>query len=915
MKASLMFQLSRLGGLWRILRGLMLALNPVACMQRMIPSSSPLPARPLRARRLVVALLMAAGAVACSDSCQREAEPASQTSQGRRCDDAAGDRTFASETHGDRFEATQDGGFSAGLFNAQPDPFDGPPATHTVVGLPFACDGTYTVTLHDESWGARFDEADDGGGGELFQTTPFAFTEVAVADREGGAFAEVTGEPMAEVNGAGQLIGATLTARGGAQSGERLQLRFVSAEPACRPYRVTVSVLCAPPPLEICDNGEDDDGDEATDCADPDCAADPTCDGEVCQHGFDNPDDAAGAFEAFPEFTSCLQVTQSATPYFQQLLACEGSTMQAEAADVAPGAEVVIVTADALGDEQLPFVPIDEAVLQEFVEESEVFIVVQAPDQPMCTPGEIKIVIDNGDGLGGNPSSGSSPFSAAPATTYRATVNPYLPPQFEINPPEEDEEGCPVRVFIEVDEDPRPGMLVVPISGFKIAEDGTVVAEDAFDPADALPTISQEAYGRILFAADALEEDPQTGQRGRLALRADDTVFKRDAPLGSCFDMSFSYVRDCAVPPECAPLDCARPACAALPDCDPANTPEDCDNGEDDDGDGDIDCEDDACADDPACAMGDACATEAPGEAPGGYGEALLGWLVESETAPGVGLCQYDPCDQWIGFERRIVINQPKFTVNRFDDSSLLRDTFLWPQALPSGGAVRTVAYAPNDLIDEPFECPAVFDPGLTEYADFQTEIPDLSAFTGTPILIGAGTPDPICGDGFDAPCPEERAPGFHIFETTCEPNDEVAQVRVGNFIPNSGDLAVDVLRGDELVASVGGGIGFGEVSDYVALAPATPGGDDVIVDFAVTDGARGQQFRVGTFDFYNRAWNVTERLRPGQCVLIALSGRYAAPTATIKAAAMLEAPTVCEAWNRSSNIPPMLYPACLAEE
>lgn len=32
-----------------------------------------------------------------------------------------------------------------------------------------------------------------------------------------------------------------------------------------------------PPPAEVCDNGVDDDGDGATDCADSDCAADPAC--------------------------------------------------------------------------------------------------------------------------------------------------------------------------------------------------------------------------------------------------------------------------------------------------------------------------------------------------------------------------------------------------------------------------------------------------------------------------------------------------------------------------------------------------------------------------------------------------------------------------------------------------------------
>lgn len=30
-------------------------------------------------------------------------------------------------------------------------------------------------------------------------------------------------------------------------------------------------------PTEVCDNAQDDDGDEAVDCDDPDCADDPAC--------------------------------------------------------------------------------------------------------------------------------------------------------------------------------------------------------------------------------------------------------------------------------------------------------------------------------------------------------------------------------------------------------------------------------------------------------------------------------------------------------------------------------------------------------------------------------------------------------------------------------------------------------------
>lgn len=36
---------------------------------------------------------------------------------------------------------------------------------------------------------------------------------------------------------------------------------------------------CDPPPAELCGNGVDDDGDDATDCDDPDCSSDPACSG------------------------------------------------------------------------------------------------------------------------------------------------------------------------------------------------------------------------------------------------------------------------------------------------------------------------------------------------------------------------------------------------------------------------------------------------------------------------------------------------------------------------------------------------------------------------------------------------------------------------------------------------------------
>lgn len=49
-------------------------------------------------------------------------------------------------------------------------------------------------------------------------------------------------------------------------------------------------------PVEVCNNGVDDDGDGSTDCADPDCAADPACTGtpvENCSNGVDDDGDGA----------------------------------------------------------------------------------------------------------------------------------------------------------------------------------------------------------------------------------------------------------------------------------------------------------------------------------------------------------------------------------------------------------------------------------------------------------------------------------------------------------------------------------------------------------------------------------------------------------------------------------------------
>ena len=51
---------------------------------------------------------------------------------------------------------------------------------------------------------------------------------------------------------------------------------------------------CQPDPVEICDNGRDDDGDGAIDCADPDCAADAACVVGLCD-GLVSLSDASGA--------------------------------------------------------------------------------------------------------------------------------------------------------------------------------------------------------------------------------------------------------------------------------------------------------------------------------------------------------------------------------------------------------------------------------------------------------------------------------------------------------------------------------------------------------------------------------------------------------------------------------------------
>jgi len=52
------------------------------------------------------------------------------------------------------------------------------------------------------------------------------------------------------------------------------------------PYIIKQIIEGPPPPVEICDNGVDDDGDNLPDCLDPDCAIDPTacpCLPQICQ--------------------------------------------------------------------------------------------------------------------------------------------------------------------------------------------------------------------------------------------------------------------------------------------------------------------------------------------------------------------------------------------------------------------------------------------------------------------------------------------------------------------------------------------------------------------------------------------------------------------------------------------------------
>jgi hypothetical protein len=58
---------------------------------------------------------------------------------------------------------------------------------------------------------------------------------------------------------------------------------FVDSYAAGGDYAITISE-CAGPQPEICDNGQDDDGDGATDCADPDCIGHPACgaSGDCC---------------------------------------------------------------------------------------------------------------------------------------------------------------------------------------------------------------------------------------------------------------------------------------------------------------------------------------------------------------------------------------------------------------------------------------------------------------------------------------------------------------------------------------------------------------------------------------------------------------------------------------------------------
>ena len=68
---------------------------------------------------------------------------------------------------------------------------------------------------------------------------------------------------------------------------------------------------CTTPDPEVCDDGTDNDGDGDTDCADSDCSSDPACatpDPEVCGDGIDNDDDGA---------TDCDDIDCSSDPSCQ----------------------------------------------------------------------------------------------------------------------------------------------------------------------------------------------------------------------------------------------------------------------------------------------------------------------------------------------------------------------------------------------------------------------------------------------------------------------------------------------------------------------------------------------------------------------------------------------------------------------
>ena len=80
--------------------------------------------------------------------------------------------------------------------------------------------------------------------------------------------------------------------------------------------------LYAAPPQEICDNGEDDNGDGLTDCADPQCAEFPGCETslyagppeEICDNGEDDNGDGLADCDdpqCF-EFPGCLALPYAA---------------------------------------------------------------------------------------------------------------------------------------------------------------------------------------------------------------------------------------------------------------------------------------------------------------------------------------------------------------------------------------------------------------------------------------------------------------------------------------------------------------------------------------------------------------------------------------------------------------------------